>query len=105
MTNPDNLTGADVFDVPDTSLSPTNPAELITWLRDRPVGTVLLDKDERAWQLRQWSFASDRGHVANWSWYGANARHEAYDRFNETRLLLLAEHGPFRVIWTSGGPR
>lgn len=101
-THPDSLTGADVFDVPDTSLSPAYPDGLVEWLRELPPDTVLLDRDSRAWQLLQWSFENGRGGVANWAWFGANV-HAAYGRFNETELRKFAEHAPFRVIWTSGG--
>lgn len=78
----------------------TDPVDVVAWLRALPVGTVLLDREQRAWQLRQWSWSSERGHVANWAWYGANT-HLAYNVPNG--LTAFAAERPFRVLWMPGG--
>ncbi len=91
--NPDNLTGADVFD---TSLSPTDPAELVAWLRERPASTVLLDRRGDAWQVR----STSRGDVRLRCTTG-----ESYFVHDDPSLPELTDWAPLRVIWTSGGPR
>lgn len=95
MTHPDNLTGADVFDVPDRSLSPTDPAELVTWLRALPNGTVLLDKNEVAFQV--WKLAKHE--VIHPAILGGGI----YHRNRDADMRDLCRLGPFRVLWTSGG--
>ncbi len=96
MNHPDDLTGADVFDVPDTSLSPTDPAELVPWLRALPVGSVLLDREGDAWQLRE-----------------ANSKHlrfrctsgESHYLYDDPSIPEMTDWAPYRLVWTSGGGR
>jgi len=94
VTHPDDLTGADVFDVPDTGLSPTDPDELVPWLRALPVGTVLLDKNEIAFQV--WE-RYDHEAV-----FPAVVDNRIYHRNQDSDMRDLSRRGPFRVLWTSG---
>ncbi len=92
-----DLTGADVFDAPDTSLSPTDPAELVAWLRALPVGTVLIGRDGTAFQIHPFG----RRTAVIPAWPGGGLYHRESDR----HMRDLAAHGPFRLIWSSGGGR
>lgn len=96
MTHPDNLTGADVFDVPDEGLSPTDPAALVPWLRALPVGTVLLDARERAWQLRIQRMSAPPTFLLTGST-------SPYRLGRPADMHSMVKHAPFRVLWTSGG--
>lgn len=91
--HPDSVTGADVFAVPDESLSPTDPAELVPWLRALPVGSVLLDKNEVAFQV--WELAKHE--VV----YPALLGGGIYHRNRDSDMRDLCRLGPFRVLWTS----
>lgn len=95
MTHPDSLAGADVSDVPDASLSPSDPAQLVTWLRALPAGTVLLDENEIAFQV--WG-SSSGGEI-----YPASRVPAVYRRGQDDDMRALCNLGPFRVIWSSGG--
>lgn len=98
MTHPDSLTGADVFDVPDESLSPSGPAELVAWLRALPVGTILRDNLGAAWHL------DDRpsGHPPTRAWLATGDEHR-YMLDSAVDMATMAAWRPFRIIWTSGG--
>jgi len=90
VTHPDQLTGADVFGVPDASLSPTGPDELVAWLRALPVGAVLLDRNGDVWQRRDhggWRSITDEFIYSIEDFRG------------------LTGYAPFRLIWSSGGGR
>ncbi len=96
MTHSDRLTGADVFDVPDASLSPTGPAELVAWLRALPIGAVLLDKYEDAWQVRKSGLHPRVSCVAD---------QKGYYLGNDYDMREMTQWAPFRLIWSSGGAR
>ena len=97
-THPDSLTGADVFAVPDRSLSPIDPAQVVPWLRALPVGTILRDDLGAAWHLddRPGSHPSTRAWLATGDEY-------RYQLDNPTDMATMAAWRPFRIIWTSGG--
>ena len=95
-THPDSLTGADMFDVPDASLSPTDPAELVAWLRALPVGAILLDRQDSAWQLRHTS----GGHAYLRCVVGDKGCYLS-DDYGMTETMV--EFAPYRLVWTSGG--
>jgi len=95
-SHPDQLTGADAFDVPESGLSPTDPAGLVPWLRALPVGTVLLDNDNDAWQVRQ----TTSGHVYMRCVVGDKS---AY--LNGKYASEVVAWAPFRIIRSSGGGR
>lgn len=94
-THPDNLTGADVFDAPDTSPSPTEPGELVPWLRALPVGTVLLDKHQRAWQVGRTGRRASCLMLVNFA--------SPFLLDNDSDMAQVCHSGPFRVLWSSGG--
>lgn len=98
MTHPDDLTGADVFDVPDTSLSPTDPGEIVAWLRALPVGTILRCEGGEAWHLddRPGGDPSTRAFTCT----GDEFRYMLDD---EVAMATMASWRPFRVLWSSGG--
>lgn len=93
MAHPDSLTGADVFAVPDRSLSPTDPAELVAWLRALPLRAVVLDNEDDACQIKY------DGPLVPYrlAWAGGSVN------LGADRAGMLAARAPFRLIWTSGG--
>jgi hypothetical protein len=97
MTHPDTLTGADVFDVPDESLSPSDPAELVAWLRALPAGAILIDKSGNAWQLRQTS--GDQAYIR------CVAGQKGYYLSDDYGMNEMAEWAPYRLVWSSSGGR
>lgn len=92
--HPDSLTGADVFDVPDETLSPTDPAQLVPWLRALPVGAILFDKYGDAWQVRNPSLHPRISCVAG---------QKGYYLGNNYDMGEMAQWAPYRIVWTSGG--
>ena len=92
--HPDTLTGADVFDAPDESLSPTDPVRLVPWLRALPIGTILLDKYGDAWQVRNLGLHPRISCVAG---------QKGYYLGNDHGMREMAEWAPYRIAWTSGG--
>jgi len=88
--------GADVFDVPDTSLSPTEPDQLVPWLRALPVGAVLLDRRADAWQARK---ANGDGPIIISCVTGGKGTY-LEDKYAAD---YLAEWAPYRLVWTSAG--
>lgn len=89
MTHPGDLAGADV---PYTSLSPTDPAELVPWLRALPVGSVLLDRRTDAWQTRQ---ANGDGPIIISCVTGGKSTY-LEDKYAAD---YLAEWAPFLLAW------
>lgn len=97
MTHPDDLAGADVFDVPGTSLSPTDPAQVVPWLRALPLGSVLLDNEGDAWQ--------SYGGGASSPYFLGIGSLKVWSTAIDDDMAQLAAWGPFRAVWTSGGGR
>lgn len=82
------------LDIPDESLSPTDPAELVPWLRALPVGAIVLDKLGDAWQVRQ----ATAGHPYIRCVAGDKSGYLASDR--EAREMV--EWAPYRLVWSGG---
>lgn len=109
LRDPDQLTGADVFDVPDAGLSPTDPAELVPWLRALPVGTVLLDNDGDAWQVMRVTIHPHRADpydrvvlscaAMSWQWPTDLLG------LDDEQCAEMRHQAPFRIIWSGGGER
>lgn len=98
MTHPDSLAGADVFHVPDRSLSPTDPAQIVPWLRAQPVDTILRDHLGAAWRLHE----RPGGHPSTRAWLATGDEYR-YQLDDPTDMATMAAWRPFRIIWTSGG--
>ena len=94
-THPDQKTGADVFDVPDASLSPTDPDRLVMWVLGLPAGAILLDKLGDAWQLRQTTGGQP--------YIRCVAGDKGYYLGSDCRVREMGEWAPFRLIWSSVG--
>lgn len=106
MTHPDQLTGADVFDVPDDSLSPTDPGELVAWLRALPLDTILRDERGEAWKFTEYPGRPlSRPVTRPFQAFACTGEDELYLVRDEGDMAKLAGFGPFRLIWSTGGRR
>jgi hypothetical protein len=95
--------------VADAEVSPTDPAELVPWLRALPVGSVLLDNDGDAWQVMRVTIHPHRADpydrvvlscaAVSWQWST-----DLLDRDDE-QCAEMSHQAPFRVLHTPDGGR
>jgi hypothetical protein len=79
--------------VSDYPVSPQDPAELIAWLRELTVGTVLLDSSNDAWQLGELEGEDD----SFLAWQCTSDDHN-FRLDSETDMDALVPWRPLRVL-------
>ena len=85
--------------------SPSDPTELVAWLRALPVGTVLLDFREKpkAWMVQVFPHHSDADGRCDETVLVMTGMQFVFWRCLDKELLHLTEFAPFRVLHTPAG--
>ncbi len=88
--------------LPPEPLEVSEPVDVVAWLRALPMGTVLLDRSRRGWQVRIWHEHTHCYDVESPREFEAllmAGSEEAYDLRDDDDAAMVAGEGPWQVAW------